>query len=169
MSSRDRQKENLPEDHEEFVKGRLKWEQEVVTAWTSEGGDVFWGPEGRAELRNSCSRYAICSPMVAGILPELAYRGDFCPLTFVLSKSEPFNEEMLMSFDRIVNWLSLYQATEYLKIHVSGHGGAADIQAVIDAANPDKVLPIHTRHPRTFSQMHDRVIVDAARGSRVAI
>lgn len=168
-STRDRLKEGWPEDHEDYIKGRLKWEQQLAEEWEAGGGTVFWGPEGRGELRDSCGKYAICSPQVAGILPELAYRGEFCPLMFVLSKSEPFNEETLMSFDRIVNWLGLYGVREYLKIHVSGHASTADIRTVIEAANPDRLLPVHTRHPETFLELHDRVVTNVVPGQAIQL
>jgi ribonuclease J len=99
----------------------------------------------------------VCSPQVIQILPELAYRADRCEVSFVLSKSEPFNEEALMSFDRLLSWLGLYGCVKYSKIHVSGHAKPSDIRAIIEAANPEIVIPIHTKFPELFVNMHDRV------------
>lgn len=39
---------------------------------------------------------------------------------YVLSASEPFNEEMELDFERLVNWLSHYGLPQY-HVHVSGH------------------------------------------------
>src|SRR5207249_3630139 len=50
-----------PEDTEAYTKGRDKWEQELCEDWEHHGGDVYWGLEGRAELRTNAENYVICA------------------------------------------------------------------------------------------------------------
>jgi len=152
------------EDAETEKKGRSGWEQQLVDDWRSNGGDVYWGLEGRAELRAYAERYVVVSPMCVGVLPELAYRAEPCALTFVLSKSEAFTEEMLLSFDRLLHWLRLFGCDEYKVIHVSGHASPEDLQRVVAAANPGVLVPVHTRFPELMTPWHDRVIVPDAQG-----
>ncbi len=163
MAKRDRGPDD-PEGAEVFTKGRARWEQQLVEDWQANGGDVFWGLEGRAELRNSPERYVVCSPQCVGILSELVYRAAPCPITYVLSKSEAFTEEMLISFDRLLHWLRLYGSDEYRVIHVSGHASPEDLQSVVAAANPGVLVPIHTRFPELMSGWHDRVAIPAPDG-----
>jgi hypothetical protein len=154
-----------PEDAEIFTKGREKWEQQLVEDWQANGGDVYWGLEGRAELRNMAEHYVVVSPSCVGVLPELAYRASPCPVTFVLSKSEAFNEEMLISFDRMLHWLHLFGCDEYKVIHVSGHAPPVDLQAVVQASNAGILVPVHTRFPELMTTWHDRVRVPGPDGT----
>lgn len=156
---------NDPEDAETRVKGRDKWEQQLCADWGQNGGDVYWGLEGRAELRTDPERYVVCSPSCVGILPELAYRAGPCPLTFILSKSEPFNEEMLLSFDRLLHWLRYFGCSDYKVVHVSGHAPPDDLRRVIAAANPGVLVPVHTRLPELMAGWHDRVCIPARDGT----
>jgi ribonuclease J len=153
-----------PEDAEIFTKGREKWEQQLVDDWQLHGGDVYWGLEGRAELRTLAEHYVVVSPSCVGVLPELAYRAEPCPVTFVLSKSEAFNEEMLISFDRMLHWLRLFGCDEYKVIHVSGHASPDDLRTVVQAANPNLLVPVHTRFPELMAGWHDSLRVPAADG-----
>src|SRR5439155_22476363 len=154
-----------PEDAEIFTKGRGGWEQKLCEDWQANGGDVYLGLEGRAELRENCSKYVICTPQAVGILPELAYRAKPCALTFVLSKSEAFTEEMLLSFDRMLHWLRFFGCDGYQVVHVSGHASPEDLQTVVSAANPGVLVPVHTRFPELMIPWHDRVLVPSPAGA----
>jgi hypothetical protein len=168
LSQRRKSKNDLlpgePIDAETFTKGRSKWEQQLCQDWQVNGGDVYWGPEGRAELRGSAGRYVICTTQAVGVLSELAYRASPCPLSFILSKSEAFTEEMLLSFDRLLHWLRLFGCDEYQVIHVSGHASPADLRSLIEAASPGILVPIHTRFPALMAGWHDRVRIPARDG-----
>ena len=87
------------------------------------------------------------TPQAVGILPELAYRAMPCALTFVLSKSEAFTEEMLLSFDRMLHWLRFFGCDTYQVVHVSGHAPPEDLRNLVEAANPGVLIPVHTRFP----------------------
>lgn len=154
-----------PEDTETFTKGRDKWEQQLCEDWRANGGDVYWGLEGRAELRNSPEHFVAVSPQCGAILPELAYRASPCPVTFILSKSEPFNEEMLLSFDRLLHWLRFFGCADYRTIHVSGHAPPGDLAKVIESANPGLLVPVHTRFPELMQPYHDNLRVPAPDGA----
>jgi ribonuclease J len=154
-----------PDDVETETKGRSTWERQLVDDWRANKGDVYWGLEGRAELRANAARYVIVTAQAVGVLPELAYRAAPCGLTFVLSKSEAFTEEMLLSFDRLLHWLRFFGCDEYKLIHVSGHASPDDLRQVVDAAKPNYLVPIHTRFPELMAGWHDRVIVPALDGS----
>lgn len=161
MSQRKKNKRSLtmgePEDAEDMA--FYKWERELIERWEEAGSTVLWGLDGRAELREKGGRYVICAPQVVYILPELCYRASPCPIDFVLSKSEPFNEEMLFSFDKLLHWLALYGCRRYYQVHVSGHAAPEELREMIERANPSAVVPIHTRYPEMFKEWHDNVLV----------
>ena len=125
---------------------------------------MYWGLEGRAELRANPEQYVIVSPQAVGVLPELAYRAQPCPLTFILSKSEAFNEEMLISFDRMLHWLRLFGCSDYYVIHVSGHAPPEDLRALVQASSPGILVPVHTRFPELMAGWHDNLRVPGTDG-----
>jgi ribonuclease J len=68
---------------------------------------------------------------------------------YILSSSEPFNEEMWISQDRLKNWLKhlgipLYQS------HASGHAKPHDIREMVREISPRAVVPVHTECPEIF-------------------
>lgn len=161
MSQRKKNKKTLTlgEAEDAEVKAFYKWEQELAKEWEKAGSSVLWGLDGRAELRQNGRRYVICAPQVVYILPELCYRASPCKIDFILSKSEPFNEEMVFSFDKLLNWLAFYDCRRYYQIHVSGHASAEELRRMIEQANPTTVVPVHTKHPELFRDWHDRVLI----------
>jgi len=70
---------------------------------------------------------------------------------YVLSTSEPFNEEMEIDFDRLLNWLEHYGLPQY-HTHVSGHITPLQIRNTIEIMKPKKVFPIHTEHAELLSK-----------------
>ncbi len=70
---------------------------------------------------------------------------------YVLSTSEPFNEEMEIDFERLVNWLSYYGLPQY-HIHVSGHIMPLQLQKVLERINAKRIFPIHTERAKLFSK-----------------
>ena len=65
---------------------------------------------------------------------------------FVLSTSEPFNEEMQIDFDRLTAWLDHYGVPQY-HVHVSGHIMPLQLREMLEQISPKKVYPIHTENP----------------------
>ncbi|HDJ26048.1 MAG TPA: MBL fold metallo-hydrolase [Candidatus Bathyarchaeota archaeon] len=85
---------------------------------------------------------------------------------FILSSSEPFEEESEIEFERLKNWLELFGVPIY-RIHASGHAHPHHIREVIEALRPEVVLPIHTPRPYLFAR-HIKDVV-ASYGGRVVV
>jgi ribonuclease J len=158
-----------PEDAEELVRGRRQWQHDLAHDWNDDGGLVLGLPEGREAIREGGDQIVICTPQAASLLPELVYRSHPCPITFVLSRSGPFDPGMAIDHNRLLHWLALFGCREYYYVHVSGHAPAGDIRRIVEAATPDLLVPIHTRHPETFGQWHDRVLSGVRVGEPVTI
>ena len=126
-------------------------------------------PEGREAIREGGDQIAICTPQAANLLPEIAYRADPVPITFVSSRSGPFSPEMAIDHNQLLHWLALFGCREFHHVHVSGHAPAGDIRRIVEAATPDLLVPIHTRHPENFGQWHNRVVTEVQLGEAVRI
>jgi len=81
---------------------------------------------------------------------------------YILSASEPFNEEMEIDFSRLLNWLEYYGLPQY-HVHVSGHIMPIHLREAIKMVNPRKIFPVHGVYPRLFSRfmgdLESKVIV----------
>jgi len=71
---------------------------------------------------------------------------------YLLSTSEPFNEEREIQFDKLLNWLTLF-GMPMIKIHVSGHANPLDLQTFITSIRPKKLVPIHTENSKLFENL----------------
>lgn len=71
--------------------------------------------------------------------------------TYILSSSEPFEEEMEFSHDRLLNWLAHYGVPLY-QAHASGHATPHELKRAIKEINPKKVYPVHTNRPELFKK-----------------
>ena len=69
--------------------------------------------------------------------------------SYILSQSEPFNEEMEISFDKLGNWLA-YLGIPLYQAHASGHAGPHELKDAIAQISPRKVIPVHTDRPELF-------------------
>lgn len=78
--------------------------------------------------------------------------------TYVHSLSEPFNEEMEISFDRMMEWLKLFNL-RYVHAHCSGHAYGDDIISMIEEIKPTELYPIHTEKPDLFKSLPTRTII----------
>jgi ribonuclease J len=77
---------------------------------------------------------------------------------YIHSLSEPFNEEMEISYNRMKNWLRHFNL-ELFQSHCSGHINGDDLQELIRKINPKKLYPIHTEHPRLFCKLPIKTIM----------
>ena len=66
---------------------------------------------------------------------------------YVLSASEPFNEEMEIDYERLVNWLSHYGLPQY-HVHVSGHMMPMQLKSALKTMGAKQVFPVHTENPQ---------------------
>jgi ribonuclease J len=70
---------------------------------------------------------------------------------YILSQSEPFNEEMEIDFDKLLNWLERWGIPLY-NIHTSGHCLPLDLKETIRRIGARKVFLIHTEKPTLYKQ-----------------
>ncbi|MEM2446348.1 MAG: MBL fold metallo-hydrolase [Candidatus Bathyarchaeia archaeon] len=70
---------------------------------------------------------------------------------YIFSSSEPFNEEMEIDFERLVNWLRHYGLPQY-HVHVSGHITPLRLKACLKEINAEKVFPVHTENAGLFAK-----------------
>jgi ribonuclease J len=85
--------------------------------------------------------------------PDLSWLVDIDPSPgscYILSASEPFNEEMEIDFEKLVSWLEHYGLPQY-HVHVSGHITPLHLREALKIIKPKKIFPIHGEHPRLFS------------------
>jgi ribonuclease J len=71
--------------------------------------------------------------------------------SYILSSSEPFNEEMEIEYDKFVNWLDHFGLPMY-HIHCSGHIMPTEVRQVIARIAPKTLFPIHTEHPELYAR-----------------
>ncbi|MEM3577443.1 MAG: MBL fold metallo-hydrolase [Candidatus Bathyarchaeia archaeon] len=69
---------------------------------------------------------------------------------YVLSASEPFNEEMEIDYERLVNWLEHYGLPQY-HAHVSGHIMPIQLKNILKEIGAKQVFPVHTEKPNLFA------------------
>jgi ribonuclease J len=70
---------------------------------------------------------------------------------YISSSSEPFNEEMEIDFERLVNWLRHYGLPQY-HVHVSGHIMPFALKEVLQEIGAAKVFPVHTENADLFAK-----------------
>lgn len=68
---------------------------------------------------------------------------------FILSSSEPFEEEAEIEFERLMNWLRFF-GVQVFNVHSSGHVMPQDLRQVIETVSPRVLIPVHTAHPDAF-------------------
>jgi ribonuclease J len=71
---------------------------------------------------------------------------------YIHSLSEPFNEEMEISYERMHNWLNLFNV-KFIQSHCSGHISGPDLYELIETVKPKEVYPIHTEYPDMFKKL----------------
>ncbi len=62
---------------------------------------------------------------------------------YILSQSEPFNEEMELQFEKLKRWLGLYGVPLY-QAHSSGHAKPQELRRFIADVKPKRTFLIHT-------------------------
>jgi ribonuclease J len=77
---------------------------------------------------------------------------------YIHSLSEPFNEEMEISYDRMKNWLNHFHLN-LIQSHCSGHICGNDLKKLIETIKPKKLYPIHTEYPGKFRGLNMKTIM----------
>jgi ribonuclease J len=72
---------------------------------------------------------------------------------YIHSLSEPFNEEMEISYERMVNWVKFFNM-DFAQSHCSGHINGFDLKKLLEDVKPKELFPIHTEKPELFSKLN---------------
>jgi len=109
-----------------------------------------YGEEEQEELRKNPSGYVLLTAFYRW--KEIQEVQPPPGSLFILSTSEPFEEEAEIEFRRLMNWLNIYgiQATQ---IHTSGHAFPEDLRRIVDLIEPKRLIPVHTAYPTSFGRL----------------
>jgi ribonuclease J len=70
---------------------------------------------------------------------------------YILSASEPFNEEMELDYERLGNWLRHYGLPQY-HVHVSGHIMPLRLKKTLREISAERIFPVHTENADLFAR-----------------
>jgi len=116
------------------------WEKEIMGLGNTVDASRVAAMQSRVVL--VCSFYDFEELIEIKPLPESCY---------VLSASEPYDEEMELDFERLTNWLIHYGLPQY-HIHVSGHIMPLQLRQALRTIGAKKVFPVHCQHPQLFNR-----------------
>ena len=119
-----------------------KWEKQIIEEYSDKIADVFEISKQQFRVVLAMSFYDLEE------LTEINPKPGSC---HILSASEPFNEEMEIDFERLVNWLRHYGLPQY-HVHVSGHIMPLQLKTILKEVNAAKIFPIHTENADLFSK-----------------
>lgn len=141
-----------------------KWEKQIIEEHSGKIVDAFEVSKRQREIVLAMPFYDLEE------LVEINPKAGSC---YVLSASEPFNEEMEIDFERLVNWLRLYGLLQY-HVHVSGHIMPLQLKNILGEINARKVFPVHTEHADLFAKFmedlkSETVLVEKDKGYIVGV
>lgn len=119
-----------------------RWESQIIEEYQGKIVDVFEVSKRQCKVILAISFYE---------LEELVVIQPTAGSCYVLSASEPFNEEMEMDFERLLNWLRHYGLPQY-HAHVSGHIMPLQLKNILKEINPSKIFPVHTENAELFAK-----------------
>ncbi len=124
-------------------KSAYKWETELIDRFEGQHKvfDVFEASKQQCKMILALSFYDFEE------LVQLKPEAGSC---YILSASEPFNEEMEIDFERLINWLKHYGLPQY-HVHVSGHMMPLQLKAALKKMGAKRVFPIHTENADLFA------------------
>jgi len=70
---------------------------------------------------------------------------------YVLSASDHFDEEMVIDFEKLLNWLDHYGLPQY-HAHASGHIAPFQLRNALEIMDPKEIFPIHTNRPELLGK-----------------
>lgn len=79
-------------------------------------------------------------------------------MPYIHSSSEPYNEEQVLSQDRVDNWLDHFDMKKY-QIHCSGHAKGQDLFDVVKEIDAKMLYPIHTEHPTEYVRITNKMVI----------
>ena len=116
------------------------WEKGLLERYADKVVDVFEVSKRQCKIVLALSFYDL--EELVDIRPEAGS-------CYVLSASEPFNEEMEIDYERLVNWLGHYGLPQY-HVHVSGHVMPLQLKSALREIGGRKVFPVHTEASGLF-------------------
>jgi len=121
-----------------------KWEKQIIERYYGQNKifDVF------EVSKRQCKVVLVVSFYDFEELVALQPAAGSC---YVLSASEPFNEEMEIDYERLSNWLRHYGLPHY-HVHVSGHMMPLRLKATLKDINAKQIFPIHTESAALFAK-----------------
>jgi ribonuclease J len=121
-----------------------KWEKQLIEQYEGQNKifDVF------EVSKQQCNVVLVVSFYDFEELVALQPEAGSC---YVLSASEPFNEEMEIDYERLSNWLSHYGLPHY-HVHVSGHMMPLRLKAALKEINAKQIFPVHTENACLFAK-----------------
>ena len=121
-----------------------KWEKQLINWYNKQNKifDVFEVSKQQCKVVLALSFYDFEELVLLQPAPGSCY---------VVSASEPFNEEMEIDYERLVNWLSHYGLPQY-HVHVSGHMMPLRLKSTLKEVNAKRIFPIHTESADLFAK-----------------
>lgn len=81
---------------------------------------------------------------------------------YILSSSEPFDEEMEISFEKLKGWLTHYGLPMF-QVHASGHASAHDLLEAVETVQPRRVFLVHTSNADLYARYLHRLGFDVVK------
>jgi ribonuclease J len=121
-----------------------KWENQLIERYDKQNKvfDVFEVSKQQCKVVLALSFYDF---------EELVALQPAAGSCYVLSTSEPFNEEMEIDYERLSNWLRHYGLPQY-HVHVSGHIMPLRLKAALKEINAKRMFPVHTESADLFAK-----------------
>jgi ribonuclease J len=119
-----------------------KWENEIINQYGGRVIDVFEVSKRQCKAILALSFYDLEE------LVEIQPKAGSC---YILSSSEPFNEEMAIDYERLINWLRHYGLPQY-HAHVSGHIMPLQLKTILREIGASKIFPVHTENAELFAK-----------------
>ncbi len=66
---------------------------------------------------------------------------------FIHSLSEPFNEEMELTYQRLKNWVDHYKL-KFFQSHCSGHASEKELKEIVGRISPKRLFLVHAQPPK---------------------
>jgi len=121
-----------------------KWENELIERYDQQNKifDVFEVSKQQCKVVLAMSFYDF--EELVPLQPEAGS-------CYILSASEPFNEEMELDYERVGNWLRHYGLPQY-HVHVSGHIMPLRLKKTLREMNGERIFPVHTENADLFAR-----------------
>jgi ribonuclease J len=119
---------------------QYKWEEQLENQCPNQVKTAFELSKQQCKVVLAMSFYDLEE------LVELQPEAGSC---YVLSASEPFNEEMEIDYGKLINWLQHYGLAQY-HVHVSGHMMPLQLKSILKEINPARIFPVHTESAELF-------------------